>query len=289
MPTTNPEILSKFLTTLRHAQKLSPMTVDSYRWKLGQLFRWMQEHYGDLPLAQWKFAHFEDFLADQKWTSLRSRNKLLHQTRKFLRWCIAREILPANFDITGDYKTAKIARGKPKFISREDLIRLLDETKGNRMEVAIGLCALAGLRRSEAAAVRWSDLDWEKQTIRVESPKTARTGDHSVRTLDLSARLLDILTRHRGERLDTDTILNFPCFGGLSGNGNRSLRALCKRLNMTQIGFHNLRHTCATLQVRAGIDIATVRDFLGHKDLEMTSIYTWSDNKSMKRAANAVL
>lgn len=162
-PTTNPEILSKFLTTLRHAQKLSRMTVDSYRWKLGQLFRWMQEHHGDLPLAQWKSAHFEDFLADQKWTILRSRNKLLFQTRKFLRWCIAREILPANFNITGDYKTAKIARGKPKFISREDLTRLLDEAKVNRMEVAVGLCALAGalagLRRSEAASVRWSDVD----------------------------------------------------------------------------------------------------------------------------------
>ena len=64
---------------------------------------------------------------------------------------------------------------------------------------------------------------------------------------------------------------------------------ICKRLKIKQIGYHNLRHTCATLMVRSGIDLGTVRDYLGHGDLEMTSIYTWSDNASMKRAANAVL
>lgn len=42
MPMTNPAILEKFRHTLRYAQRLSPMTVDGDRWKLGQLFSWMQ-------------------------------------------------------------------------------------------------------------------------------------------------------------------------------------------------------------------------------------------------------
>jgi len=290
MPTTTAEILQKFYASLIHAQKLSPRTLDSYRWKLGAFARWMAANHPDLPLVEWGYGHFEDFLSAVQWKSLRSVNKFLDQSRKFIRWCKSRSIFPKDHpEWIGDYKRHRVARGKPKFITREDLVKLLEATTGHRMEIAIGLCGLAGLRRAEVATLRWECLDEEKRTLRVESPKTARVGDRSVRTLDVSDRLFDILQRHKGDRKPTDLVLAFPLFGTNSGNGNRALKALCHRVGIKPIGYHNLRHTCATLMVRAGIDLGTVRDYLGHRDLEMTSIYTWSDNASMKRAANAVL
>ncbi len=39
----------------------------------------------------------------------------------------------------------------------------------------------------------------------------------------------------------------------------------------------------------SGRDLATVRDFLGHADLTMTSIYAWSDDTSLQTAANLIL
>jgi integrase len=110
-------------------------------------------------------------------------------------------------DSTVGFKVNKSTREDPKAINREDLVKLLegartDGRSGGRMEVEVGLAGLAGLRRSEIALVRWSDLNVLAKRLRVLSPKT-----HLLPYIAASPKLLEILTRNRGDWLDTDTIL----------------------------------------------------------------------------------
>ena len=45
---------------------------------------------------------------------------------------------------------------------------------------------------------------------------------------------------------------------------------------------HTLRHTCATLLYRAGVNIKTIQELLGHVKIDTTEIYTHFDNKEVK-------
>ena len=273
----NDTILRKFLNSLERAHGLAPMTVTGYRWKLEPLFT----AWSDTPLAAWDYGMFEDYLAEHDWAP-RTIHKFSHQCRKLIAWCRSQG-LPV-IDFVANYKAPRARKGQPKAIPREDLLKLLEATVGHRMEVAIGLAGLAGLRRNEIAIIKWKDVLWDASQLRVYAPKTKK-----LRFVPISQRLWDILKRHEEGRTAGDTVLNFPCFAGSHGNGNRSLSALCKRLGMQSIGWHHLRHTCATLMLRGGADLASVRDILGHASISTTSIYVHSDDASVASAVELVL
>jgi integrase len=273
------DLLDRYCKTIVLAHHQSPMTAITYEWRLGKFFQWLHGK-GVATVDAITYALFEDYIADSKWPSSQTAHKFACQMRKFTRWCKARGTLaPTAPDCTGGFKVPKPTREDPKSISREDLVRLLDGAKtygrsGGRMEVAVGLASLAGLRRSEIVAAKWSDLNVETKRLRVLSPKT-----HRLRFVAVSPKLLEILTRNRGDRRDDDAILDFPSFGGTTANGNRALHALCKKVGIKPIGWHALRHTAAFLQTDAGVDIEKVRLFLGHHDLTQTSIYVRGKQK----------
>ena len=68
--------------------------------------------------------------------------------------------------------------------------------------------------------------------------------------------------------------LVFPSGAGTpisGGNLNRGFKALLKRAGLPQtIRFHDLRHTCATLLLRQGVNPKFVQDLLGHGDVSLT-------------------
>lgn len=289
------DALDRFCKTIVTAHHLSPMTAQAYEWRLGSFFRWLRSRDVE-SVGAITYSHFEDYMADSKWASPATAHKFSCQCRKFQRWCRARGILTGDekADFTGGFKAPGVPRGKPKSIPREDLVKLLDGARtfgrsGGRMELAVSLAGLAGLRRAEIMWVKWSDLDLVRNRLRVASPKTRRTGDHSVRSVPISSKLREILVRNRGGRLDEDPILDFPHFGGNTANGNRALVGLCRKVKVKPIGWHALRHTAATLMVQAGVDIERVRAFLGHRDLTMTSIYVQSKDSDLDSAAEAIL
>ena len=63
------------------------------------------------------------------------------------------------------------------------------------------------------------------------------------------------------------SIIGTPISGG---NLNRSFKATLRRARLPEIRFHDLRHTCATLLLRQGVNPKYVQDLLGHADISLT-------------------
>ena len=144
--------------------------------------------------------------------------------------------------------------------------------------------------QGELLALNWEDVDLEAGTIQVrrtlsearsgrifEAPKSGKG-----RSIRLTRRATAALRNHRKRQLEermklaglwTDHGLVFTSGVGtplLGGNLNRSFKAMLRRAGLPEIRFHDLRHTCATLLLRQGVNPKFVQELLGHADISLT-------------------
>ena len=153
------------------------------------------------------------------------------------------------------------------------------------LDRAIFLCtAMTGLRKGELVALRWRDVDWPAQRIRVRqnftrgefgTPKSRR----STRSVPMSDELAGELERlHQTSRWQGDAELVFahPLTGGVQPKARISLRlhAALTAAGLPERRFHDLRHTFGTAMAAAGVPLRTLQEWLGHRDLATTQIYS---------------
>lgn len=144
--------------------------------------------------------------------------------------------------------------------------------------------AMTGLRQGELIALRWCDVDWAAQRIRVrrnhvlgefDTPKSRR-GSRSVPMSGRVVAELDALaqsTRWAGEdhlvfgEPDTGEPLRR---GALMRRYRRALKAA--QLEPTH-RFHDLRHTFGTRMAGAAVPMRTLQEWMGHRDISTTQRY----------------
>ena len=80
-------------------------------------------------------------------------------------------------------------------------------------------------------------------------------------------------TKDRPRRIDVPYVFYEPATGKAYKDVKRSFHSACKRAKTTNFHFHDTRHTFASHLVMAGVDLTTVKELLGHKQLTMTLRY----------------
>jgi integrase len=129
-----------------------------------------------------------------------------------------------------------------------------------------------GLRRGELFNLKWQDADSDATWLTIQG-ETAKSGQ--TRRIPLNVEALAVLSgwqAHCGKVRAEDRI--FPGAGGAKLTRiDTAWSKLVKRANLEDFRFHDLRHHFASRLVQSGIDLNTVRDLLGHADLEMVLRY----------------
>jgi integrase len=177
--------------------------------------------------------------------------------------------------------------------SSRDVQRLLAAAEGLNpsLAAAIALAAVTGARRGELCALRWSDVDWGRSTLRIFRSLTVvgtqvtegPTKTHQRRDLAVGETLGSFLAaRQDGQKAYAAEVgvelVNDPYLLSQASDGSTPCLPdhltdnyvnLTKRLGIPG-HFHELRHFSATEAIASGADVRTVAGRLGHADATTT-------------------
>lgn len=122
---------------------------------------------------------------------------------------------------------------------------------------------LAG-RKSEISNLRWNDIDWDKNKIRIWTRK--RDGGREYGLLPLSPELRAAFLEQRYKTGLTDWVFFNPETTSPYSWHGKFLRRLCERVRVREFGYHSLRHLAACLLDESGEPLAYIQAMLRHKN-----------------------
>lgn len=174
-------------------------------------------------------------------------------------------------------RSAKRYEDNKKSFTQSEEQAFTEAIKNNPYKLIYEISLLAGLRRGEATALKWENIDLNNRCIYIkEAAKREGTGytvgstktTNSVRTVPMSPTLFDILNASENK-----TGLLCPNSHGTMLNADiltMDFAAIMKALGQKHT-FHHLRHTFATrCIVDKGINPKVVQAWLGHATVDMT-------------------
>lgn len=279
------------------AHRVRPVTLESYQ-------RYIRlhaiPHIGHVLLQKLTPMHLQRLYSDKLKTGKSRRtvqylHAILHRAlEQAVRW----ELLHRNPADAVDAPKPK--RRPPTIWSPEQLRLFLAAIEGDPYETLYHLAVYTGCRRGELCALRWSDVDLEQGTIRInqtleeldkaapsqprllfEEPKTKK----SRRSLPPPVSSVAMLTRHKRNQLEatalaketgmlyTDNDLVFARGDGTPlapSQVSHHFAIIRKRYDLPHIRLHDLRHSFATMLLGAGTHPKFVSEWMGHSTITLT-------------------
>ena len=184
----------------------------------------------------------------------------------------------------------KKVRHLPQVLGQEEVARLIDAADSPFHRILPMTLYATGARRAEAAHLKVGDIDSQRMAVHIREGK----GDKD-RDVMLSPKLLEALrTYWRGlRRKPTESL--FPGNSWHTSNRPVTTKVLwtaCEKaaenagLAHKHIHPHTLRHCFATHLLEAGADLRTIQILLGHRDLEVTTIYLHLSQRHLSATAS---
>lgn len=170
--------------------------------------------------------------------------------------------------------------GDYDFYSREEIDALVRAAAGEQDAVIFLTAAMTGLRRGELVALRWRDVDFPGQAIRVRAnysfgelvtPKSGK-----IRSVPMVPEVAQALAR-LGQRdrftADEEPVFPSPAGGHLDASAlRRRYAAAAARAGLRGLPFHSLRHYFGSMAVNRA-SLVQVQSWMGHAHIQTTARY----------------
>lgn len=295
------QYFNDFLDWLEIERGLSAKTQENYARFLKKFFDWLKlnkmEDLKPKDLSPEHIRNYRLFLSRQylqkgkKPLKKSTQNYYLIALRSFLNFFADRDILslPA--------EKIKLAKEKGerqiKFLTLEQIERLLSapNTKtiqGLRDRAILETLFSTGMRISELIALNRDQIKFNPKVKELEISIVGKGG--RIRPVYFSERALFWLKKYLEKRTDNEKALfiNLKSKKGASRRLTaRSVEKIIKKYSILA-GLpitttpHVLRHTFATDLLRQGVDLRTIQEFLGHKNIAATQIYTHVTSQQLR-------
>ena len=191
------------------------------------------------------------------------------------------------WELCDENPVCKVLRALGKVDNRR--VRYLNPGEWQKLHVTLPtwmrpiavLARHTGLRRGSLLELTWQQIDFQRKLVTV--PKTKNGEPIGIPLTETAIKTLGELQRRR--------YLQSPyIFCDREGEPIPPKRVsvafgrACKRAGIENLRFHDLRHDFASNLVQAGVDIYTVKELLGHKDLRMTTRYCHLHPEKLREA-----
>jgi integrase/recombinase XerD len=286
--------LQCYLGTHCLARGLSAKTIAAYGDTLAQFRLWFeQQHPGASPatVRSGDVLQYLEYLRTDRANGNSAVNRVVVVLRGFYGAIVAmKHLQPIDNPMTGFPTIRAAPRKLPVTLSTEEVRRLLatpptDTIVGLRDRALLALLYATGIRASECAGLKQGDVDFREQTIRVLGK-----GGHE-RVIPLNSEVLPALhiyAEARGAALPSAPFFRSR-FGRPLTRGAifERVQTYGRRAHITKpLSPHRLRHTFATHLVRAHVNVVTIRDLLGHRQISSTQIYIHLSAQDLRAAAD---
>lgn len=174
----------------------------------------------------------------------------------------------------------------------EEMGAFINASKTDRLSGVWHVLATTGLRRGEILGLRWDDIDFNKNTLTVrrtrvkigatvheETPKSKA----SQRTISLDPQTIAALKAQKARQAQEKLAMGGEWadkYGYIVTNEDGTLidphrfsqrfGALIKRNNLPKIRLHDVRHSYVVAARKAGVDVKTISQRIGHADVNVT-------------------
>lgn len=265
--------------------RLRPTTFYRYR-QMTELY--VLPHLGRVPLRRLTITHLQGLYAELRTNGRQDGKPLAAKTvlnaHQVLRTALGdaerQGLVARNVARSMDpacYGTAP----EQRCWNQDELRAFLRVTKEHRLGPALWLTAMTGMRRGEVLGLRWSDIDVPGERLSLQrsvtctsykvhtTPTKTRT---SRRPIDLDQRTIGVLAEWRAAQAEE--------LGGEQRDGvvftrengrpvhphvlSQTFERLHTKAGLPKVRLHDLRHTHATLLLKAGVPLKVVSERLGH-------------------------
>ncbi len=173
-------------------------------------------------------------------------------------------------DILKRVRKVKQLKGEIKrlrYLSEEEAQRLISHCEPYLNPIVI-TALNTGMRKSEILKLTWDRVDLKNRLILLDKTKNGERREIPINKTLLNT--LSILARH----IKCDYVFYNPDTLKPYYDIKKSFGKALKKAHILDFRFHDLRHTFASWLVMGGIDLTTVKELLGHKDVKMTLRYS---------------
>ncbi len=284
------EYLWGWLETKRRSQNLRVKTLECYELNIRER---LVPHIGTKKLSDLRPAEVQDtynqlLARGLSPFSVIQAHRLLH---KALADAVKLDIIARN--VTEAVDPPRVPRKEMKTLTADQLETLFEATRGDRFHALWIVLGLVGLRRSEAVGLRWGDIDFEAGTLTVKRGLhrykrggglqfTEPKSETSRRTVHLPKSVIRALHERKEQQAfernaarggwEEHDLVFATVFGKpLDPNRvNYYFRKALDKAGLPSVRVHDMRHSCATVHMKNGVNGPTVQRWLGHSSITLT-------------------
>ena len=271
--------IDAFILYLHNMKKTSANTEMSYRRDLYKVQVFM-ENKGIADIGDVTKKDLDDYVADLEKQNFKaatiSRN--IASIKAFYHYLVDEGIVEE--DVSEDLKAPKIEKKIPEILTTDEVIRLLNQPKGDspkeiRDKAMLELLYATGIRVTELITLKLSDVNMQMGYIVCRDSNKERIIPFG---REAKLALVRYLDKTRTSMLvDNDGDLLFSNCSGQSMSRQgfwKLIKYYAKKADIqSDITPHTLRHSFAAHLVENGADLRSVQEMLGHSDISTTQIY----------------
>lgn len=140
--------------------------------------------------------------------------------------------------------------------------KMIAEIKHNKCKDLLRFLAYGGFRKSEAAKIRWADIDFEKGAIVVRGDEKTRTKNGEIRRTPIIPAMRNLLERLAAKtphRQPGDFVMRAKeCYS--------SIKSACAKVGLPNLRHHDMRHYFVTKCIECNVNPKVIAAWAGHKD-----------------------